>query len=720
MDNLSLFCFSALAFFSISLSAQTVDFLWAKKMGGIYYDEGHSITVDADGNVYTTGWFRGTVDFDPGMGTYNLVSFAEMEDIFVSKLDASGNLVWAKQLGGDGADYGYSIAVDADGNVYTVGRFYGTADFDPGPESYNLTGMYNEVFVSKLDASGNFLWAKQLGGDGDDIGRSIAIDADGNVYTTGWFRGTADFDPGPGIYTLISTNEVEDIFISKLDASGDFVWAKQLGGPHDDLGYSIAVDADGNVYTAGRFDNTADFDPGIGTYYLNGTSGDAFVSKLNASGDFLWAKQLGGPNNDVASSITVDTDGNLYITGWFDGTADFDPGPGTYILTSNVITDVFVSKLNASGEFVWAKQLGGEGYDYGYSISVDIDKNVYITGSFQGTTDFDPGPGIYGLTSFGNMDDIFVSKLGASGNFLWAKQMGGMSQDWGFSIAVDADKNVYTTGLFRNTADFDPGPGTYNLTATIWDVTATWDVFVVKLGQAYLPPTDTDGDGVFDSADNCPEEANPDQYDLDLDGIGDACDPLLYIDEVVDGLISFIENAGLSSSITSALTSRLSLIASKYCNGHSDNIIIRSINRLISYVEYQSGNTIPTDEANYIVVQLHALIAAINAGSADCSGSAVLRTYSTVTIEKASASFHLELFPNPADGELIIKVTGLDIDAQLDIYDYLGRPVWKAVLEEGQTSFQISLDERHYASGIYLVRLSARGKTAIKRLVVAR
>jgi len=217
MKKLLFFLFM-LAFMGLSHFANAQNFEWAKQLGGVSSDVGSSIAVDAFGNVYTTGYFQGTADFDPGPGAFNLTS-AGGGDIFISKLDASGNFVWAKQMGGTSEDVGYSIAVDASGNVFTTGYFEGTADFDPGPGTFNLTSAGNtDIFISKLDASGNFVWAKQLGGTDYDSGVSIALDTSGNVYTTGWFQGTVDFDPGPGTFNLTSAGN-SDIFVHKMSQS---------------------------------------------------------------------------------------------------------------------------------------------------------------------------------------------------------------------------------------------------------------------------------------------------------------------------------------------------------------------------------------------------------------------------------------------------------------------------------------------------------------------
>jgi hypothetical protein len=183
MSKGTLFLLAALTLLVV-MGAQAADgdFVWAKAMGGTGPDWGDGMAVDSAGNVYTTGFFEGTVDFDPGAGVFNLTS-AGGYDIFVSKLDSTGNFVWAKCMGGTNGDYGTGIAVDSAGNVYTTGDFTGTADFDPGAVVFNLTsaGGY-DIFVSKLDSTGNALWAKRMGGTGDDYGTGIAVDSAGNVH----------------------------------------------------------------------------------------------------------------------------------------------------------------------------------------------------------------------------------------------------------------------------------------------------------------------------------------------------------------------------------------------------------------------------------------------------------------------------------------------------------------------------------------------------------
>ncbi|MBI2967293.1 MAG: SBBP repeat-containing protein [Bacteroidetes bacterium] len=391
---------------------------------------------------------------------------------------AAQSLQWAKSIGSNVGDMGYSITTDGSGNVYVTGYFSNTADFDPGPGTANLISVGAEdIFIAKYDAIGNYIWAKNIGSTGYDGARSIAVDDSGYVYITGDFRGTADFDPGPGT-TNFTPIGVSGGFLAKYSASGNYLWAIIIDSPGDDRGYKITIDDSNKVFITGFFQGTTDFDPSAGIANLTIVGGyDIFVAKYDANGNYLWAKSIGSANTDFGYSIAVDDSVNVYTTGVFNGTADFDPGVGTYNLTSAGSPDIFISKLDALGNFVWAKKIGGTSGDESFSITTDTSGNIYSTGYFQGTVDFDPGTGTYNLTATG-LEDIFISKLDASGNFLWAKAMGGTSSDEGFSITTDWSGNVYTTGYFEGTADFDPGTGQYNLTAT------NNNIFISKLDSS--------------------------------------------------------------------------------------------------------------------------------------------------------------------------------------------------------------------------------------------
>lgn len=395
------------------------NFVWAKMIGDILVYSEIRISSDTIGNIYVVGSFRGTTDFDPGIGVYNLTPIG-LTDVFIFKLDSSGNFLWAKQLGGSLEIQSNDIVVDLSGNVFTTGRFQGTIDLDPGVGTFNITSMgssgygYDDVFISKLNAGGDFVWAKSLQGTNNDVAYAITSDKRGNVYTTGSFQNNADFDPGSAIFNLSATSS-GDIFISKLDSNGIFVWAKQFSGPYSE-GHSIAVDELENVYSTGFFGGTVDFDPGTTSIY-NLTSvgpfyGDVYISKLNASGDFVWVKQLGGSAWDYVNSIKVDTMGNTYTLGYFYGASDYDPGSSTYTITPAGSCDIFLTKLDNFGNFVWLKQWGGTSPEIAYALDIDIQQNLYLAGWFPNTVDFDPSIFVYNLTPITpSYPEIFVMKL---------------------------------------------------------------------------------------------------------------------------------------------------------------------------------------------------------------------------------------------------------------------------------------------------------------------
>jgi hypothetical protein len=471
--------------FYVSIQAQPT-LQWAKGMGGTGSERGNSIAVDVSGNVYTVGYFAGTVDFDPGVGIHNLTT-SGANDIFISKLDATGNFVWAKSIGGTLNDEANSVAIDGVGNVYITGEFRSTVDFDPGVGVSNLTSASgSDVFIVKLDASGNFVWAKAVNASSGSRGNSIALDAFGNILCTGDFLGTGDFDPGIGTFNLTAPIGSADIFVLKLDVNGNFIWAKSMGGTTHEYGHSIAVDGSGNVYTTGRFQMTADFDPGVGVFNLvsNGDY-DIFISKLDANGNFVWAKSMGSSIalDESGTEMKIDGNGNLLITGYFTGTVDFDPGIGSFNLISTGGHDIFILKLDLNGNFVWAKNIGGTGYEYGWSLAFDDLGDVYTTGRFQSTVDFDPGAGIFNLTS-PSSDDIFISKLNSTGDFVWAVSLSGLGSNSGYGITLDVLGNIYTTGNFNGTIDVDPEAGIINMTANGLD-----DIFVHKMSPCSAGPS---------------------------------------------------------------------------------------------------------------------------------------------------------------------------------------------------------------------------------------
>jgi hypothetical protein len=390
---------------------------------------------------------------------------------------------FTKTMGGTASDIGRSHALDASGNVYITGSFCGTnVDFDPDPldEDLHTSEGQEDIFLTKLNSNGDYQWTRTIGGTLSDSGQGVAVDSKGDVYITGYFQQTVDFDPvtGPDSYT---SKGVEDIFLTKLNSDGEYQWTRTIGGTLSDSGQGVAVDSSGDVYITGYFQQTVDFDPVTGPdSYTSKGAGDIFLTKINAGGSYGFTKTMGGTASDIGQSVTLDGIDNVYITGSFRGTADFDPetNPGGEH-TSASEDDIFLTKINSNRSYGWTKTMGGTDHDFGRSVAVDSSGNVYITGSFRGTNvDFDPNPVDEDLKTSAGLEDVFLTKINADGSYGFTKTMGGTASDIGQSVTLDGIDNVYITGSFQGTnVDFNPDPGEEDLHTS----EGAEDIFLTKI-----------------------------------------------------------------------------------------------------------------------------------------------------------------------------------------------------------------------------------------------
>lgn len=388
------------------------NFVWAKSIANTNYAGITSFVADDNGNVYLTGYFVGSADFDPGPAVYNMVSY-DYKDNFILKLNADGNFVWAKQIGGVGNSTSLLPLTLGKSSIYLAGSFTGTFDVDPGPGIVNFTAsVFFDIFIEKLDTAGNFISAKHIEGNPQITAQTILLDSLENMYVTGQFLGTTDFDPGPAVYNLNSNagGTAAGMFMLKLDSAYDFMWA---GTIEIHLGAITTIDKGGNLYLTGMTIGTSDFDPGPNVYNLTSSGGsyDIFMSRINPDGTLAWAKIIGNTGVDEGKDIAVDFLGNIYCTGFFTGTVDFDPGPGVNNLTSTGTYDMFISKMDSSGNMLWVKKIAN-GSAGGYGILVDNSFNIFITGGYTNSGDFDPGPGVFTLSTGSiTIEDAFVLKL---------------------------------------------------------------------------------------------------------------------------------------------------------------------------------------------------------------------------------------------------------------------------------------------------------------------
>ncbi len=426
------------------------------------------IAKTEDNSIYAVGSFSKTVDFDPGPDTFNLTSIPGTS-IFVAKYSREGKLVFAFAIHGSySGDYNTmanSVATDKLGNIYITGTFSDIVDFDPGAGTAILTTSNygnEDAFFAKYDKNGNFIFAKQLGGNSYQIANALAVDNNFNIYITGIFQGrTSDFDPGPGT-AILPYNDGDDVFFAKYDINGNYIFANALSGSKDESAYGLCLDKDKNILVTGFFNSSSfDVDPSANSVYLftNGYS-DAFFSKYDSLGNYLTAGALGGNGSDFANGISTDENENIIVTGMFGGTADFDPLPGAqhvYSKTSNGIHDIFVAKYSPVGNLIFANAIGGLAEDIGTDVQTDEFGNVYVSGTFfSQQVDFDTGNGIDTLSALGG-NDIFFTKYNSSGKYIYAKQIGGIQNESPSKMVVISGEKILIAGTFSGRVDFNPG-----------------------------------------------------------------------------------------------------------------------------------------------------------------------------------------------------------------------------------------------------------------------
>lgn len=383
-------------------------------------------------------------------------------------------LDWMLSAGGVSYEHGFSVAADEAGNVYMCGSFSYSIDIDPGAGVHTLnTYGGSDYFIAKFTVDGGLIWAKSGGGSSNEFARTLAY-RNGHLYLGTQVSDTSFIDLGD---TSVMVAE-HDIMIEQMDTAGNTNWLRFIDSDLGGEASGMAIDGSGNIYTVGYFYAATDFDPGPGTFSITSTgSGDAFILKLDSLGNFLWASSFQSTSYGYGMNVACDTNDNVIVVGEYQGSTDLDPSSGTLMSTSEGLGDIFISKLDSSGNFIWGKSIGGDQHDSPDAVCANSDSQIYVVGSFREDVDFDPGPTDSIISAVGTNSDAFILKLADNGDFEWAKTFGNFNQDFAHDIDIDTNDNIYITGRFAQTIDFDPGIGVQNLTAQ-----AT-DMFILKLGN---------------------------------------------------------------------------------------------------------------------------------------------------------------------------------------------------------------------------------------------
>ena len=405
------------------------NFEWVNAWGGTNWEMGINVALNG-ANVLCYGYYEGTVDFSGGAGTDVRESNGNM-DYFLSAYDAaSGVHKWTATWGSSNYDYANGLGVDALGNIYMGGTFGQPCDFDPGSGVHEVDPIGYDAFLLKFSSNGAFKWVKTWGADtGEDMKvTTIATTQSGDTWMCGYFWDMADFDPGPGIDNHVSSGQA-DCWVSRFDSNGNFLWARTFGNAtSEDYAMGVVPDFLGNCYITGQFRNTVDFDPGAGVQEFTSYGLlDAFLLELDSNGNYVWCGIMGGTFDDLGRGVSIDPLGNILIVGEFEGNANVSPTITPSNRMSNGSSDIFLTKISPSYDFLWADTWGGTGqehlslmnyFEYGNPVSVDIYGKAYVTGQFADVVNFNPNNGdpADDHTASGSFD-AFITTIPPSGNW---------------------------------------------------------------------------------------------------------------------------------------------------------------------------------------------------------------------------------------------------------------------------------------------------------------
>ncbi len=537
-------------------------------------------------------------------------------------------------------------------------------------------------------------WAASMGGSNADHAYDVILDGSGNCYVTGNFMGTADFDPAAANLDLVSNGSF-DVFIAKLSASGALLWAESFGGSSYERSVKMIQGPSGNLYICGEFSRTVDFDPGPGTFEMSSTgSRDIFIVKLDSSGSFIWAKSFQGDFYCGPGGMDIDARGNLYLTGYFSNSCNFDPDGGAAPIQSNGREDAFVVKMNSSGTLIWVRTFGGAKYEMGNAVKVDLAGFVYVGGYFEESVDFDPGSSVLELTSNGNRD-AFILKLDNAGAFVGAQSMGDQEDDIIYAMDVDAGGNLIVAGSFRLSPDLDPGTGVTQVNSE-----GLQDIFVEKFTSS----------GALLWVKRFGSTSTDEAYSVRVGPAG-----MIYFSGYFQGSQDFDPGSGehilYSQGFTDAFVTKLSgngdFVWAASVGGNSSDyaygIDVNEAGEVSICGDYENQAYFDPDISGFQMM---------SNGQSDAFMEK-LEQVPTGLDSKDFSENHLQVFPNPGTGSFEINIRGAS-KKKLRVFNSNGKLVFEdAGLLAGTPSY--SLDLR---PGLYLIELSVGAvRQSIKYIV---
>ncbi|MBP7260669.1 MAG: T9SS type A sorting domain-containing protein [Bacteroidia bacterium] len=644
-------------------------------------------------------------------------------------------LTWANGFGSNGIDAPYSIVSDQSGNVYAVGTFENSVDFDPGLAAHILTSNGNsDIYVAAYNSSGALLWAFNIGGSDFDEVADIHLDKNNRLLITGGITSSnVDFDPHPANNNIFSSAGSKDAFLAKYDVNGNHLWAFTLGGTQAERGISITTNSQNDILIIGIYNSgTLDIDPDTSTFNLtHAGNNDMLLAKYDSNGTFKMGFSVSGTHTEFPQAIITDGNGNIIVTGAFGGTnVDFDPDTGTYYLSSasgnNTSLDYFLVKYSSTGALMWAFTAGNASgiSDVGRALAIE-NNNIYVTGNFFSTVDFSHGSGTSVLTSNGGMD-IFVAKYNSSGVCQWAFNVGGTSStlgvsEIGYDIAI-RQNCVYVIGGFHSnasTVDFAPGSGTFNLASI--DI----DAFVAKytLNSNFIWAFVMGGTGIdfcramsFDSTGSLAITGDYRASNFNADPNGTT---YLTNSGNADFFITKFDATPLPVEWLYVQAERLSdknVWVEWGCASETDNDYF-TVERSVDLVHWEEADRV-TGKGTILTPTKYHLV-----DDNDFNGISYYRikqtdfngkfNYSNVVSVNNTGENVFTLYPNPAQSNILLAMDKENMGGTLYIKDLTGKRLITATHYFG-TTVNIEL----LPAGTYLAEYLNNNFTAVKKLVV--
>jgi len=458
--------------------------LWATYYGGSGTDQGSGVSIDGSGNIYITGHTTSSSGIAKG-STYQ-TTYGTNTDVFLAQFSSTGTLNWATYYGGSGDDEGGKIYPDGSGNIYVTGYTASSSGIAKGNTYQTTYGTNTDAFLAQFSNTGALNWATYYGGTGSEFGIGICADGSGNIYIAGYTNSSSGIAKGSTYQTTIGGGQ--DAFLAQFSNAGALNWATYYGGSGTDLAAGVCSDGSGNIYITGQTTSSSSIAKGSTYQTSYGGSTDAFLAQFSNTGALNWATYYGGSSTDVAEAITADGSGNIYISGYTNGSSGIAYGSTYQTTYGGGAYDAFLAQFSNAGALNWATYYGGSGSDFSYGLCADGSGHIYVTDVTSSTSNIAKGSTYQ--TANGGGNDAFLAQFSNAGALNWATYFGGSGNDVSYWVCADGSGNSYITG-FTNSSSSIASSGAYQSTFG----GGSYDVILAKFNSVGALPVTLIGFG---------------------------------------------------------------------------------------------------------------------------------------------------------------------------------------------------------------------------------